>query len=303
MANYYPGSYSHLQSDGTDASNTPSMSYSIEGDHNNNHASGYDSSHGQHTFAPGYYGDHRHSNIGLPVQEQYDQYQPSTQASREQSNLRVDTSVVPPFSIPSGGASGFPISPGTTSSYYGYDNDISSPGSSYNHHYHSSGLLSQGSSVTSASPSSTNASSMFSPMSPLYHNSSEQAAFNGIGSWSGPESPTSPGQYRNRNNPQMRPIVKNEIGTDATRNASNQRRHPNSKSPHECGICHRTFTAKHNYGNHMNSHYGIREYQCDHCGKDFGTGHVLKRHKSKKHPDTGRILKGSLLPVPPPPPI
>ncbi|KAJ3817232.1 hypothetical protein F5880DRAFT_1604982 [Lentinula raphanica] len=69
-----------------------------------------------------------------------------------------------------------------------------------------------------------------------------------------------------------------QVASAALINAANARR--TNEAPFRCTFagCKATFTAKHNLNNHVNSHYGIKSFQCAKCGRDFGTGHVLRRH-------------------------
>ncbi|KAJ7816128.1 hypothetical protein B0H14DRAFT_1397108 [Mycena olivaceomarginata] len=72
------------------------------------------------------------------------------------------------------------------------------------------------------------------------------------------------------------------VGTMAIVSAAVARRKdPANPGPFVCKHCRRDFTAKHNYKNHLNSHYSVRPFLCEKCGQDFGTSHVLRRHQGK----------------------
>ncbi|KAJ7506510.1 hypothetical protein B0H11DRAFT_1707238 [Mycena galericulata] len=72
------------------------------------------------------------------------------------------------------------------------------------------------------------------------------------------------------------------VGTMAIASAAVARRNdPANPGLFVCGLCGRDFTAKHNYKNHLNSHYSVRPFHCEKCGEDFGTLHVMRRHQGK----------------------
>ncbi|KAF9260016.1 hypothetical protein L218DRAFT_962953 [Marasmius fiardii PR-910] len=42
--------------------------------------------------------------------------------------------------------------------------------------------------------------------------------------------------------------------------------------------CGSDFTSRQNLNNHLNAHYGIKPFSCEHCPKSFGTANDCKRH-------------------------
>lgn len=54
---------------------------------------------------------------------------------------------------------------------------------------------------------------------------------------------------------------------------------------HVCKICDKTFKKSYGLKNHMNSHFGIKQYPCFVCGMLFGRTHHVKRHMFRKHKD------------------
>lgn len=74
-----------------------------------------------------------------------------------------------------------------------------------------------------------------------------------------------------------------QVASDAVTRASQSRR--TNAANYVCEQCKQTFTAKHNLHNHLNSHYGVRNFQCPipGCNKAFGTSHVRRRHLVKCH--------------------
>ncbi|EDR00945.1 uncharacterized protein LACBIDRAFT_312711 [Laccaria bicolor S238N-H82] len=72
-----------------------------------------------------------------------------------------------------------------------------------------------------------------------------------------------------------------KIATEAVKKASERRRRHAAKFNCEWPGCVSDFTTKHNLQNHLNSHLGIRNYQCDVCKRTFGVAHVLTRHRKK----------------------
>ncbi|KAF9052557.1 hypothetical protein BDP27DRAFT_655332 [Rhodocollybia butyracea] len=81
------------------------------------------------------------------------------------------------------------------------------------------------------------------------------------------------------------PPPKEQVASDAVVNSAIGRR--SRKADFSCTLpgCKATFTAKHNLHNHLNSHYRIRNFKCAQCERDFGTAHVLQRHR--------RVCKGT----------
>ncbi|KAF8896071.1 hypothetical protein BD779DRAFT_1466105 [Infundibulicybe gibba] len=72
-----------------------------------------------------------------------------------------------------------------------------------------------------------------------------------------------------------------EVGSAAMVQACHERRKPeNKEGAFHCTEpgCMANFTAKHNLMNHINSHKGIRKFECSLCERKFGTRHVLTRH-------------------------
>lgn len=75
------------------------------------------------------------------------------------------------------------------------------------------------------------------------------------------------------------PGQRRKIATDAVKKASVRRRKKPGKFKCSLPGCVSDFTTKHNLENHLNSHLGIRNYQCDACMRTFGVAHVLTRHR------------------------
>ncbi|KAF8632379.1 hypothetical protein AX15_001889 [Amanita polypyramis BW_CC] len=71
-------------------------------------------------------------------------------------------------------------------------------------------------------------------------------------------------------------VAPRKVGSKKLDEASDKRRKNEAK--HSCPVCNRTLTTKHNFKNHMKSHYNIKDQICEDCNKGFTTGHVLKRH-------------------------
>ncbi|PBL03324.1 hypothetical protein ARMGADRAFT_1056524 [Armillaria gallica] len=76
-----------------------------------------------------------------------------------------------------------------------------------------------------------------------------------------------------------------QVASDAVARASQSRR---TAANYTCNECHQTFTAKHNLNNHLNSHYGVRNFRCEvpNCNKSFGTSHVRRYHMLKCHSES-----------------
>ncbi|KAJ7649768.1 hypothetical protein FB45DRAFT_2521 [Roridomyces roridus] len=112
-----------------------------------------------------------------------------------------------------------------------------------------------------------------SPYPPQHRKADGQGqADDASGLWDGQMSPEGPMSSQ---------PIRAQVGTDAKVRASTARR----KDPFKigafiCNVCGHDFTAKHNLTNHMNSHLVIKNFECG-CGEQFGTAHVLKRHKAK----------------------
>ncbi|KAJ6507759.1 hypothetical protein C8R47DRAFT_949330, partial [Mycena vitilis] len=78
------------------------------------------------------------------------------------------------------------------------------------------------------------------------------------------------------------PDVRRQVGTDAGRRAShNRRKDKTTPGAFVCNDCGADFTAKHNLRHHENSHKSVKNFACDLCGSTFGTKHVLTRHRGK----------------------
>ncbi|KAK7031178.1 hypothetical protein VNI00_013594 [Paramarasmius palmivorus] len=95
------------------------------------------------------------------------------------------------------------------------------------------------------------------------------------------------------------------VGSEALSQASMKRRERDAS--YRCKYCGSTFTAKHNLKSkcllctddtftyvdipldHLNSHEGIRPYECEGCFRSFGTKHVLNRHRGT----CGYVFQGS----------
>ena len=48
-----------------------------------------------------------------------------------------------------------------------------------------------------------------------------------------------------------------------------------------CQYCPYRYVRAQNYSNHLAKHFGIKDYQCEHCGMAFSTKGVLFKHSSK----------------------
>ncbi|KAK0446193.1 hypothetical protein EV421DRAFT_1901873 [Armillaria borealis] len=82
-----------------------------------------------------------------------------------------------------------------------------------------------------------------------------------------------------------------QVASDAVARASQSRR--TNAANYTCSECHQTFTAKHNLNNHLNSHYGVRNFHCEvpDCNKAFGTSHVRRRHMIKCHSENAEAKR------------
>lgn len=87
------------------------------------------------------------------------------------------------------------------------------------------------------------------------------------------------------------PPYRGQVASDAVARASQSRR--TNAANYTCPECHQTFTAKHNLNNHLNSHYGVRNFHCGvpNCNKSFGTSHVRRRHMIKCHSESAEAKK------------
>ncbi|PBL03344.1 hypothetical protein ARMGADRAFT_12508 [Armillaria gallica] len=87
------------------------------------------------------------------------------------------------------------------------------------------------------------------------------------------------------------PSYREQVASDAVARASQNRR--TNAANYTCNECHQTFTAKHNLNNHLNSHYGVRNFRCSvpNCNKSFGTSHVRRRHMLKCHSESAEAKK------------
>ncbi|KAF5367189.1 hypothetical protein D9758_003895 [Tetrapyrgos nigripes] len=72
---------------------------------------------------------------------------------------------------------------------------------------------------------------------------------------------------------------KTVVGSDKILKASGERRKNEAKF--KCDKCGNSFTAKHNLQNHLNSHNGIRPFECIGCHASFTTKGTYTRHISK----------------------
>ncbi|KAK0500195.1 hypothetical protein EDD18DRAFT_818728 [Armillaria luteobubalina] len=84
-----------------------------------------------------------------------------------------------------------------------------------------------------------------------------------------------------------------QVASDTVAQAGPSRR--TNAANYTCPECHQTFTAEHNLNSkfsanlvldHLNSHFGVREFHCavPNCNLAFGTSHVRHRHMIKCHP-------------------
>ncbi|KAK0223481.1 hypothetical protein IW262DRAFT_1367200 [Armillaria fumosa] len=82
-----------------------------------------------------------------------------------------------------------------------------------------------------------------------------------------------------------------QVASDAVARAGQSRR--TNAANYICPECHQTFAAKHNLSNHLNSHYGVRNFRCGvpNCNKAFGTSHVRRRHMIKCHSECAEVKK------------
>ncbi|KAJ7340743.1 hypothetical protein DFH08DRAFT_875145 [Mycena albidolilacea] len=71
-----------------------------------------------------------------------------------------------------------------------------------------------------------------------------------------------------------------QVASPAGVHAANLRRKRPPKF--QCEDCPATFTTKHNWKNHLNSHRGIRPHFCGWCGLTFTTPAVKKRHEKNQ---------------------
>ncbi|KAF9260081.1 hypothetical protein L218DRAFT_626346 [Marasmius fiardii PR-910] len=60
--------------------------------------------------------------------------------------------------------------------------------------------------------------------------------------------------------------------------AANKRRRKKGARSFPCSNCEATFTTKQNLNHHLNSHYNIKPFSCDHCRRPFGHASDLRRH-------------------------
>ncbi|KAK0194034.1 hypothetical protein F5146DRAFT_416108 [Armillaria mellea] len=79
-----------------------------------------------------------------------------------------------------------------------------------------------------------------------------------------------------------------QVASDAVAWVSQSRPNQTNAANYTCLECHQTFTAKHNLNNHLDSHYGVRNFHCEvpNCNKSFGTSHVRRRHMIKCHSES-----------------
>ncbi|KAL0067712.1 hypothetical protein AAF712_005152 [Marasmius tenuissimus] len=86
---------------------------------------------------------------------------------------------------------------------------------------------------------------------------------------------------------------RSNIGSAAIVKASIDRRKKNAKFVCTEPGCTSDFTTKQNLKNHMNSHFGIKGFECSFCGKPFTTMHVRGRHQNtcKKNPERIKTTK------------
>lgn len=55
----------------------------------------------------------------------------------------------------------------------------------------------------------------------------------------------------------------------------------------KCTMCDKVFFKQHRYDGHMRMHKGLKQFECDECGKEFCKWNSLKRHKSVRHVGEG----------------
>lgn len=60
-----------------------------------------------------------------------------------------------------------------------------------------------------------------------------------------------------------------------------RRRRRNNNGPYECKVCHKLFAQSSSRNRHTKLHYGIYDYACDVCGRQFARREHLKTHVNK----------------------
>jgi hypothetical protein len=74
-------------------------------------------------------------------------------------------------------------------------------------------------------------------------------------------------------------LPREKVASDALVQSTSGRRQKEATFFCDVSGCKASFTAKHNLQNHVNSHFRIRDFKCARCERDFGTAHVLQRHR------------------------
>ncbi|KAJ6507756.1 hypothetical protein C8R47DRAFT_1099464 [Mycena vitilis] len=102
----------------------------------------------------------------------------------------------------------------------------------------------------------------------------------------GPPTPNTPSSYissspstSSANTPELHPHSK--VSSPAGVHASNLRRKKKARFFCERPGCGQSFTAQHNLDNHMNSHDGIKPYECRSCKAAYTTRGTKNRHERR----------------------
>ena len=63
--------------------------------------------------------------------------------------------------------------------------------------------------------------------------------------------------------------------------STSKRRRRNNNGPYECKVCHKLFAQSSSRNRHTKLHYGIYDYACEVCGRQFARREHLKTHANK----------------------
>ena len=75
------------------------------------------------------------------------------------------------------------------------------------------------------------------------------------------------------------PKAENSKTIETTKTAKKRRR--NNNGPYECKVCHKLFAQSSSRNRHTKLHYGIYDYACEVCGRQFARREHLKTHANK----------------------